>query len=162
METNDRHIRLAEGLIQTIMDFSRLSVQKHTLGGLNRSEFYFLATLFNLSETGPVGVKASEISRTLEITPAAVTHILNTMEKKGLVERVSDPTDRRCVLIRPTQAGQQIMELAHAILFEELIGLVGFLGEKDSEDLVRILALTKNYFKRKNAAAQLDEGLTAS
>jgi DNA-binding MarR family transcriptional regulator len=161
METKDRNISLAEGLIQTIMDFSRLNVQKHSLGGLNRSEFYFLATLFNLSETGLVGVKASEISRTLEITPAAVTHILNTMEKKGLVERIADPTDRRCVLIRSTQAGQQIMELAHAILFEELKGLVGFLGEKNSEDLVRILALTRTYFK-KHAAAQPDEDLTTS
>lgn len=149
METKDHNTSLAESLIQTIMDFSRLSIQKHSVGGLNRSEFYFLATLFSLGQNGPTGVRASEISRGLEITPAAVTHILNAMEKKGLVERVADPTDRRCVLIRPTLSGQQIMGMAQSILFEELKGLVGFLGEKDSEDLVRLLALTKAYFKRR-------------
>ncbi len=140
---------LAQELAHTFTQFSRLSPPKGALNGIRRSEFFFLVTLMNCIQPDSNGIKASELSNQLQVTPAAVTHLLNNLEKAGYVERISDPTDRRIVLIKPTAAGQQIMALATARFLEELKGLVEFLGEDDSKEFVRLLSSTMAYFKSK-------------
>jgi DNA-binding MarR family transcriptional regulator len=141
--------QLAQELARTFTQFSRLGPPKGELKGVKRSEFFLLATLINSIQPDSSGIKASELSSQLQVTPAAVTHLLNNLEKAGYVERISDPTDRRIVLIKPTAAGQQIMALATARFLEELTGLVEFLGEDDSREFIRLVSLAMTYFKSK-------------
>lgn len=48
-------------------------------------------------------VKPSEISRRLGISSASTTALLDRLERQGSVRRVSHPTDRRSILIAPTE-----------------------------------------------------------
>lgn len=48
-------------------------------------------------------VKPSEISRQLGISSASTTALLDRLERQGSVRRVSHPTDRRSILIAPTE-----------------------------------------------------------
>jgi DNA-binding MarR family transcriptional regulator len=144
-ETN----RLAQELARTVTQFSRLGPPKGELNGIKRSEFFLLVTLINSTQPESNGLKASELSNQLQVTPAAVTHLLNNLEKRGYVERIADSADRRIVLIKPTAAGQQIMTLATARFLEELTGLVEFLGEGDSREFIRLLSLAMTYFTSK-------------
>lgn len=55
-------------------------------------------------------MKPSELLPYLETTPAAVTTLLDRMEKAGLVERRRDESDRRMVWIHMTDLGRSEVE----------------------------------------------------
>lgn len=50
------------------------------------------------------------IAERLIVTTASVTSLLNTLERRGLVERQPDPTDRRRLLVVITQDGQALVD----------------------------------------------------
>ena len=138
---------MAQQLARVLAQFRRLEPPKSFLHGFKPGAFFLLATLINSMPPGSNGLKASELSNRLQVTPAAVTHLINDLEKAGYVERVSDPTDRRIVLIRPTAAGLQMMEVANAQFIEGLKGLIEFLGEDDSREFIRLASLALTYVK---------------
>lgn len=47
----------------------------------------------------------SHLAETLDVSVASATGIVGRMEERGLVERSHGETDRRVVLVRPTEAG---------------------------------------------------------
>ena len=140
---------LTQELAQTFAQFRRLGPPKGLPHSIKPGEFFLLTTLINSIPPGANGLKASELSNRLQVTPAAVTHLINALEKVGHVERVSDPSDRRIVLIRPTDAGLKMMEVVNVQFLETLKGLIEFLGEDDSRELIRLVSLAMTYFKSK-------------
>jgi DNA-binding MarR family transcriptional regulator len=54
----------------------------------------------------------SEIARQVSLKQATVTDILNRLERKGLVLRQKDTSDRRRVLIKETDVGKKMLETA--------------------------------------------------
>jgi DNA-binding MarR family transcriptional regulator len=52
-------------------------------------------------------VKPSDLIQYLTTTPAAITTILDRMEKSGLISRVRDMSDRRIVWIHLTDKGRE-------------------------------------------------------
>jgi len=52
-------------------------------------------------------MKPSDLIPYLATTPAAVTTLLDRMEKNGLIERVRDDRDRRIVWIHVTEKGKE-------------------------------------------------------
>ncbi len=58
-------------------------------------------------ERAPRGLKMGELSRRMMVTGGNVTGITDMLEEEGLVERVSDPADRRAWLVRLTAAGRR-------------------------------------------------------
>ncbi|MCU4672986.1 MarR family transcriptional regulator [Microbacterium fluvii] len=85
-----------------------MHVRIRTATGMTDNELRIVR--FLLSERG-VGheVKPSEISRHLEITSASTTALLDRLERAGMVERVSHPTDRRSILIAATPRAEQAL-----------------------------------------------------
>ena len=140
---------LTQELAKTFTQFRRLGPPKGASHGIKPGEFFLLTTLINSIPPGADCLKASDLSNRMQVTPAAVTHLINDLEKAGYVERVSDPGDRRIVLIRPTEAGLKMMEIANVQFLETLKGLVEFLGEDDSREFIRLIALAMTYFKSK-------------
>jgi DNA-binding MarR family transcriptional regulator len=47
----------------------------------------------------------SRLAETLDVSVASTTGIVGRMEERGLVERTHGETDRRVVMVRPTEAG---------------------------------------------------------
>ncbi len=96
-------------------------------GGLDvTAEQYFL--LYRLLQKD--GVAQSELAdRVLKDYPNLTRHI-DSLEKKGLVVRQSDPADRRKYLINLTDIGRQQMDLAVPIIQEERERLFGDYDEK--------------------------------
>jgi DNA-binding MarR family transcriptional regulator len=138
---------LATQLARVLFQFDRISPSLGNQNGLRKSEFVFLAALTRYAEPGSAGIKASDLSNLLEVTPGAVSHMINVLEKNGYVERVSDPRDRRIVLIHPTDSGLAILEEAYQQLLVGLTGLVDYLGESDSREFIRLFTQTLVYFK---------------
>ncbi|MEO5628788.1 MAG: MarR family transcriptional regulator [Thermomonas sp.] len=56
--------------------------------------------------TGTAGV--TDLARTAELNPGAMTRLLDKLEAKGLVAREADPDDRRALHISLTDSGRSI------------------------------------------------------
>lgn len=56
---------------------------------------------------------ASAIAREVRLTPAAVTALVDRLERRGFVRRTSDPTDRRKVLVELAGGALRLAEEAY-------------------------------------------------
>ncbi len=87
----------------------------------------------------------SDLSALLQITPAAVTQMVNPLEEKGFLERRIDPGDRRVVLVSLTGKGQQTAQAFLASAQEQLLGVLNYLGEQESQEFLRLLGRAIEY-----------------
>lgn len=101
------------------------------------------------------GIKVSELSRFLGLTPPTVTQLINSLEAKGMVERQADPTDRRVVRIKLTEQGIIITRKAKNHMDATLGRLVEYLGEEESNQLADLL-LKVHAFVQENPPPNLD------
>jgi DNA-binding MarR family transcriptional regulator len=69
--------------------------------GLNRTDLRCLDWLFDGPKT------AGQLAAATGLTSAATTTLLDRLERRGLVRRVRDATDRRKVLVEMTELGWQ-------------------------------------------------------
>ncbi len=60
--------------------------------------------------------KMSELGDAIHVDNSAMTRVIDRMEKIGLVERVTDPGNRRAILIRLTPAGKAEEERARKVV----------------------------------------------
>jgi DNA-binding MarR family transcriptional regulator len=74
--------------------------------GLSSSDRRCLVMLVERSAT------ASEVARRLRLTPAAVTALVDRLERRGFVRRTRDPDDRRKLTLEATEKAR---ELASAV-----------------------------------------------
>lgn len=70
--------------------------------GVSYNQFEVLAVLM-WSRAGSMPM--SKISSRLQLPPASLTHTVRKLEKDGLIERASDPDDKRSTLVMVTDQG---------------------------------------------------------
>jgi len=145
----EEKVLLAQELARTMMRFRRSGGQDKSKHDIRMSEFMLLCTLKECKATTTKGVKVSDLSTRLKITPAAVTHMINSLEEGGYIERLPDPKDRRVVLVSPTEKSLGIMEEMQAEHLEFSQGLVAFLGEQDSKEFIRLLKTSFEYLSER-------------
>jgi DNA-binding MarR family transcriptional regulator len=75
--------------------------------GLTKGRFMVLIQLLRVPDEG---LSVSEICDFHKVRSATMTGILDTLEKDGQIERLPDPSDRRKVIARITDAGKQLMD----------------------------------------------------
>jgi DNA-binding MarR family transcriptional regulator len=85
------------------------------------------------------GVLPGEISNEMGISSARTAVALNNLEKKGLITRQMDRSDRRKILVDLTLAGQILVEHHNRTMLESAVRIIEALGERDAKELVRIL-----------------------
>jgi DNA-binding MarR family transcriptional regulator len=73
--------------------------------GLNRTDARCVAYLIT---RGPMA--SGELAELAGLTPGSLTVAVDRLEKAGFAERVRDLTDRRRVLIRPTDQAREVAE----------------------------------------------------
>ena len=74
--------------------------------GISLARFDYLAQLHRHTE----GLRMSTLSRYLMVTGGNVTALTDELEREGLVQRDSDPEDRRSWRLRMTTAGRKAFE----------------------------------------------------
>ncbi|CAN7342792.1 MarR family transcriptional regulator [Microbacterium sp. LjRoot45] len=84
-------------------------------------------------------VMPSEISRHLGISSASTTALIDRLERSGMVERVSHPTDRRSILVAATDKAEQAIADTHEAFQRRLIELTTSLGEQERRDVLGYL-----------------------
>ena len=137
---------LTHDLFQIMKQFPRVRLRRASHGGIKGREYDLLALLALNLDADTQTLTVTDISNLLRITPAGATHLLNSLEDIGCIQRSRSPNDRRVVLIGLSDKGREIANAIIAEAHEKLIGLVEYLGEDDSATLVRLMSKMIEYF----------------
>jgi MarR family transcriptional regulator, transcriptional regulator for hemolysin len=120
--------------------------------GLNLSEASLLAFV---EESGPL--TQTRLAQRLGLGRAATGSVIDSLEKRGLVERQPDPDDRRVWLVTVTRAGKELVEQVNAsdqVLRSELRAGI---SRADRQQLAALLVRLQE-----NLAAALDDGRSST
>ncbi|GAA1763889.1 MarR family winged helix-turn-helix transcriptional regulator [Kocuria aegyptia] len=88
------------------------------------------------SGTGPT---QRELGDLLRMKPSQTVAILDELEQRGLVERQSDPRDRRSKIVAATGPGRELYASAKAAVDLATEASLGALGPQDRADLAHLL-----------------------
>lgn len=102
---------------------------------VNQGEMAMLGYLtFEKSEVSP-----TELSKLFNLSTARVANTLNSLEKKGYIQRIHDSKDRRKVIVRLTKLGADVSEQRHQEAIGDVAELLRNLGEEDAKEYVRLM-----------------------
>lgn len=93
-----------------------------------------LRMLCSLGQSGPQIM--SDLGETLGVTPRYVTALVDTLEQAGLATRMPHPTDRRAIVIEPTEQGLTLGRSVAATYEQASAELIAVLTEKQQRDLL--------------------------
>ena len=148
----------AQKLLQALMQFKRAELHQRSIAGYKPSEIRLLFSLRKgirpecLSMTGITGMTVSEISKRLHVTSPSVTQLVKGLEASELIERHTDPNDRRSVSIKLTEKGYKVTQQAMNAFSESIIGLIDYLGEEQSNELTDLLVKASTYMSEKSGS----------
>jgi DNA-binding MarR family transcriptional regulator len=107
----DDAARFAELFPAVYMRFHRRDGKRDEMTGATRG------TLLHLANSGPLAV--GEIAEHFDRAQSVVSEIVDGLEKKGLLERMRDPKDKRRALVWLTDAGLAALERDREVLSRE-------------------------------------------
>ncbi|MGC5628723.1 MarR family transcriptional regulator [Georgenia sp. Z1344] len=86
------------------------------------------------------GARLADVAARLRIAPRSATEVVDSLEDKGLVRRTPSPTDRRAILVVPTDAGLSLADEVAAARATHGAELLAPLDEAESAQLHALLA----------------------
>lgn len=105
--------------------------------GLNQSGFTVLAALRRSGE--PFRLSPTQLHNALLVSSGAMTNRIDRLEARGWVERVTDPNDRRGVLVQLTEQGHEVVDEAVEALIEAEVEILKTLTRTEQTELARLL-----------------------
>jgi DNA-binding MarR family transcriptional regulator len=121
--------------MEKVMNLQRISRRQHK--SKHRMVGMMLVGIHSAAEGGIARV--TQISEKLEITKAAATQMVDTLESQGYVERLYDEADKRVTLVKMTAKGKLELELLLNGFSTYLDGLITFLGPEDTKRMSDLL-----------------------
>jgi DNA-binding MarR family transcriptional regulator len=105
--------------------------------GLNRSNWDVLAALRRVG--APYRRSPTALYRALMRTSGGMTHLVDRLEREGLVERVADPDDRRGLLVGLTRKGRALVRRVGPTHLDTERRMLAALTKQEQADLARLL-----------------------
>lgn len=84
-------------------------------------------------------VLPGEIGQKMDVSSARIAAALNSLEKKGLITRQINTSDRRQILVGITKEGKDLAEKHQKTVLEAIAKMLELLGEHDAKEYVRIM-----------------------
>jgi DNA-binding MarR family transcriptional regulator len=97
-----------------------------------------------LRGAGPDGHRCAEIGSRMITRDPDVTRLLDRLEKRGLVRRARESTDRRVVTSRITNAGLALLATLDEPIEAEQRKILGHMSRADLEHLNRLLEAARS------------------
>jgi DNA-binding MarR family transcriptional regulator len=112
--TAARDTDLASALVQTMHRLQDLHAETSRPLGLTPQQAHLLCVLL----AGPLGM--TELSRILSIERSSLTSMVDRLERRTLVARTPNPTDRRASQIELTSDGLALAHEAHDAVVDRI------------------------------------------
>jgi DNA-binding MarR family transcriptional regulator len=124
------------GLVRTVEVLSRPLAQLLKTEDLSSTQYNVLRIL----RGSPDGLTCGEISERMITRDSDITRLLDRLEKRNLVARCRETSDRRVVLTRITPEGLTLLGRLDEPVLNTHRQLLGHLGAERLEALMRLLA----------------------
>jgi MarR family 2-MHQ and catechol resistance regulon transcriptional repressor len=125
-------------LDEALNDLAKLyqfrSLEERLYDGLTVSQSYCLRDLYF---KGPQSM--SDLAILLAVRLSTMTGVIDQLERKGLVERVDHPDDRRSLQVRLTSRGKKLYQHAHNAFLSHLGPLVENRSPAECETVICFL-----------------------
>ncbi|MCF8078574.1 MAG: MarR family transcriptional regulator [Desulfobacterales bacterium] len=132
MEANGPHIRLvlwkAHKAVETVDKASIAAT------GLCLTDFAVLEAILH---KGPMPVNT--IGKKVLLTSGSISTAVDRLAKRGLVQRLQDPSDGRVFMVHLTKSGKQVIEDAYRRHNQNLETTASVLSAEERSALVRLL-----------------------
>lgn len=122
--------------------FMRQTSSKFYKVKVTMPQFVILNLLARMGEA-----KMSDLARSLNVTTAAMTGIVDRLVRDLYVVRASDPKDRRIIRVKLTAKGSRIVKDIIEERREMIIKMFGKLSQSDREEYLRILKKIQDHLK---------------
>lgn len=129
-----------QALVQCYQAFEAYSAADIRAMGLTPPQFDVIATLGNTP-----GMTATELGDKTLITKGTLTGVVDRLSERGWVERVAHDSDRRCQIVRLTQAGETLFA---RVFPTHMAHLAACFGEAGTADHVRWQAALRELEQR--------------
>jgi len=108
--------------------------------GLNIPEFALLKQLKAREESGETGgAWLSGMGEYLRVSKAAVSQMLGALERRGLITREPDPSNRRTIIVKLTNKGNDMISDFESEFDIYLVMLIERFGENDTREIIRLI-----------------------
>jgi DNA-binding MarR family transcriptional regulator len=105
--------------------------------GLNRTKWDVLAALRRVGV--PYRRSPTELYRAMMRTSGGMTHLVDRLERDGLVERIADPDDRRGMLVGLTRKGRALVARVGPSHLDTERRMLAALTKQEQAELARLL-----------------------
>ncbi|OGW85804.1 MAG: hypothetical protein A2987_05915 [Omnitrophica bacterium RIFCSPLOWO2_01_FULL_45_10] len=89
----------------------------------------------------------SDLAKSLSVTTAAMTGIVDRLVREGYLRRESDPKDRRIIKIRLTAKGERAVTQILEKKKQMIIKMFGMISQGEREEYLRILTHIRDHLK---------------
>jgi len=129
--------QVVERIGRIALQFGRWQDEVFGRHGLNRGE---VGVLYALRGVGPPPqLSPTQLSRVLMLSSAGITSRLDRLERRELVARLTDPDDRRGILVELTEQGSKAADEAVAAGAEATRRMMSGLTREELKTLGRLL-----------------------
>lgn len=97
-------------------------------------------------------VTMGALAQAIDLTPRAVTRIVDGLEADGYVIRSADESDRRITNVKLTSSGRRFLTRIFPDVADKFAGLFDVLDPNEAAELVRVLEKLTDHMKK-----QIDE-----
>ena len=125
---------LLVGASRAVADVLQVALEAAGIEGM-RSAFGFV-----LRAVGDEGVTLTDLAQRLAVTKQAAIKVVDEMERRGFLERLPHPDDRRAKIIAPTELGRRVRVAALAASRRMERDLRRAAGDADVDALRRALS----------------------
>jgi len=146
MRPTDPFLPTVQALAQCYQAFEAYSAADIRAMGLTPPQFDVIATLGNTP-----GMTATELGEKTLITKGTLTGVVDRLAERGWVERVAHDSDRRCQIVRLTQAGETLFARAFPKHMAHLAACFGEAGAADHARWQAALRELEQRFRKETA-----------
>jgi DNA-binding MarR family transcriptional regulator len=122
-----------------IKEFSRRQVGEIYKGKITLPQFLILSFLYSNGN-----LKMCAISKFMSVTTAAMTGMVDRLERLGYVKREHEPGDRRIINVGLTLKGQELVNKINLRRREMIVDVFGKVSGQDRVDYLRVLTKVKD------------------
>jgi DNA-binding MarR family transcriptional regulator len=130
-EMNDEIVVALRRIVRAIDLHSRRLAQDFGLTGPQ------VVLLKELTRKGEMHV--AELAKSINLSHATVTDILNRLEKRALIVRSRSSSDRRRIVVRPTPDALALVEKSPPLLQERFLNQLGNLDDWELNQILSVL-----------------------
>jgi DNA-binding MarR family transcriptional regulator len=143
-------------LFEVISKFKKMRSWVPPVAGLSHGEFFMMHMIDNYKRQkdgqDTPGIKISTLCAHTHMSMPGASQMLNSLESKGMIERIMAKDDRRVIYVDFTEKGQALLTEAMQKFLGTMDQVLEEFGERDSKELIVLLNRLSDIMERLKSA----------